>query len=280
MAVFIPVTPRSREGSVYDRFVMLLHAVRLRPCRMPPSSRRSFLLPGSGQDKRKGRVREGISAGLFARCLEEAGASRVVAVDIHNEAIAGMFNPARCRLENLHLTHRLSSWLARQGLCGGVVASPDVGGMERARGYASELGFPLVALSKERDYSTVNHVLRSTLIGDVVGKDVLLVDDIVDTAGSACSAIAELKDEGAGDIVLACAHPVVSDPALSRLQAVADRAGRKAGAPGGGRVHHRPDAPPWFVPFPVEPLLAQVIRMLNRRGSVTGVEQADDWGEE
>ena len=154
--------------------------------------------------------------------------------------------------------------------------------MERARGYASELGFPLVALSKERDYSTVNQVLRSTLIGDVVGKDILLVDDIVDTAGSACSAIAELKDEGAGDIVLACAHPVFSDPALSRLQAVADRAGREGWrfrVVGASTIVH-PDAPPWFVPFPVEPLLAQVIRMLNRRGSVTGVEQADEWGEE
>ena len=270
-------------GSVYDRFVMLLHAVEAAAL-----SDAAFVtavvpyFPGARQDKRKGRVREGISAGLFARCLEEAGASRVVAVDIHNEAIAGMFNPARCRLENLHLTHRLSAWLARRDLCCGVVASPDVGGMERARGYASELGFPLVALSKERDYSTVNKVLRSTLIGDVAGKDVLLVDDIVDTAGSACSAIAELKDEGAGDIVLACAHPVFSDPAMARLQAVADRAegeGWRFRVVGATTIEH-PDAPSWFVPFPVEPLMAQVIRMLNRRGSVTGVEQADDWGEE
>lgn len=271
------------QGSVYDRFVMLLHAVEAAAL-----SDAAFVtavvpyFPGARQDKRKGRAREGISAGLFARCLEDAGASRVVTVDIHNEAIAGMFNPARCRLENIHLTHRLAGWLAREGLCGDVVASPDVGGMERARGYASALGFPLVALSKERDYSTVNQVLRSTLIGDVRGRDVLLVDDIVDTAGSACSAIEELKAEGAGDIILTCVHPVFSDPATARLQAVADRAaaeGWRFRVVGATTIRHA-DAPDWYVPFPMEPLLAQVIRMLNRRGSVTGVERSENWVEE
>ena len=98
----VPDDPRS----TYDRFVMLLHAIEaaaLSDAEWVTAVVPYF--PGARQDKRKGRVREGISAGLFARMLQEAGAHRVVTVDIHNEAIAGMFNPIRCRLENVHLYH-------------------------------------------------------------------------------------------------------------------------------------------------------------------------------
>jgi ribose-phosphate pyrophosphokinase len=271
-----PAGPGSR--SVYERFVMLLHAVEAAAL-----SDAAFVtavmpyFPGARQDKRKGRVREGISAGLFARCLQEAGASRVVTVDIHNEAIAGMFDPARCRLENVHLTHRLAGWLAKRGLAGDIVASPDVGGMERARGYAQELGFPLVALSKERDYSTPTRVLRSTLIGDVRDRDVVLVDDIIDTAGSVVSAVEALKSHGARDISVACAHPLFSGPALKRLDGLATRAlaeGWRFRVVGSTSIRHE-RLPIWFEGWRVEPLLAEVIRMLNQRGSVTGVQEAD-----
>lgn len=266
------------ERSVYERFVMLLHAVEAAAL-----SDAAFVtavvpyFPGARQDKRKGRVREGISAGLFARCLQEAGASRVVTVDIHNEAIAGMFDPARCRLENVYLTHRLAGWLRKRALCGDIVASPDVGGMERARGYAQELGFPLVALSKERDYSTPNRVLRSTLIGDVQDRNVVLVDDIIDTAGSVVSAVEALKAHGARDISVACAHPLFSGPAKERLGNLAARAvdeGWRFRVVGSTSVRHD-DALPWFEAWRVEPLMAEVIRMLNQRGSVTGVQEAD-----
>jgi ribose-phosphate pyrophosphokinase len=264
--------------SVYDRFVMLLHAVEA--AALSDAEHVTAVVPyfpGARQDKRKGRAREGISAGLFARCLQEAGADRVVTVDIHNDAIAGMFDPHRCRLENVRLTHRLSSWLGRNGLCGEVVASPDVGGMERARQFGQKLGSPIVAISKERDYSTVNAVLRSTLIGKVRGKDVLLVDDIIDTAGSVTSAVDELKAQGAVDIMVACAHAVFSDPARTRLQAVADRAsaeGWRFRVIGGGTIRHA-EPPDWFEEFPVERLMADVIRSLNRRGSVTGAETSE-----
>jgi ribose-phosphate pyrophosphokinase len=234
--------------------------------------------PGARQDKRKDRVREGISAGLFARMLQDAGATRVVTVDIHNEAIAGMFNPGRCRLENVHLTHRMARWCGRRGLCGDTVASPDVGGMERARKYAAELGTRLVGLSKERDYTTENHVLRSTLIGDVQGRDVMLVDDMIDTAGSVCAAVDTLKQGGARNITVTCAHPILSGPAWARLQAVADCAaaeGWRFCLVGSSSVRHIAP-PPWYCEFSISSLLAQVIEQLNQRGSVTDVQQADD----
>ena len=272
-----PIAPGDSR-STYDRFVMLLHAVEaaaLSDAEWVTAVVPYF--PAARQDKRKGRVREGISAGLFARMLQEAGAHRVVTVDIHNEAIAGMFDPVRCRLENVHLCHRLAHWIRARGLHGDTVAAPDVGGMERARQYAAELSAHLVALTKERDYASVNTVKRSTLIGDVLGRDILLVDDIVDTAGSVVAAVDELKRHGARHVTIACAHPVFSGPAIARLQAVADRADEEEWrfrVVGSTSVVHT-EPPAWFVPFPISPLLADVISRINGRGSVTGVQEAD-----
>ncbi len=273
-----PVVPHDAR-STYDRFVMLLHAIEA--AALSDAEWVTAVIPyfpGARQDKRKGRVREGISAGLFARMLQEAGAHRVVTVDIHNEAIAGMFNPIRCRLENVHLYHRFADFIRSRGLQGDTVASPDVGGMERARLYAEELSAHLVGLSKERDYATVNQVKRATLIGDVDGRDILLVDDIVDTAGSVVAAVEELKRRGAHHVTIACAHPVFSGPAFDRLQGMADRAraeGWRFRVVGSTSVHH-PDAPDWFVAFPISSLLADVIGHINGRGSVTSVQLSDD----
>jgi len=273
-----PIAPGDPR-STYDRFIMLLHAVEaaaLSDAEWVTAVVPYF--PGARQDKRKGRVREGISAGLFARMLQDAGAHRVVTVDIHNEAIAGMFDPVRCRLENVHLCHRFARWIEARGLKGDTVAAPDVGGMERARGYAAELSAHLVGLSKERDYSTINAVKRSTLIGEVKGRDILLVDDIVDTAGSMVAAVDELKRHGARNVTIACAHPVFSGPAIGRLQGLADRAsqdGWQFRVLGSTSIIH-PDAPDWYAAFPISPLLADVIGGINGRGSVTGAQQDDD----
>ena len=134
--------------------------------------------PGARQDKKKGRTREGISAGLFARMLQSAGADRVMTVEIHNDAIAGMFNPCFTNLENVFLTKHLVSWLETQKLVGEVIVSPDVGYLERARAYAEALSADLAALSKERDYSKPNQIYHSTLIGDVSGKNILLKENL------------------------------------------------------------------------------------------------------
>ena len=267
-----PDDPRS----MYERLVMLLHA-----CDAAALADAQWItavlpyFPGARQDKRKGRVREGISASLFARLLKAAGVRRVVSVEIHNDAIAGMFDPRYCLLDNVYLTGKLASWLAQRGLAGDVVAAPDVGGLERARRYAACLSGGLAALSKERDYSRPNTVRRSTLIGEVVDRDVLLVDDIVDTAGSVAAAVEELKEHGARDITMACAHAVMSPPAWDRLGAIADRAkseGWRFTLVGSSAIRH-PNAPSWYVEFPIETLIASVIRNINTRGSVTRAQE-------
>lgn len=262
--------------SIYDRFIMLLHAIEAASLADAQDVTAVVpYFPGARQDKRKGRAREGISAGLFARCLQEAGARRVVAVEVHNPAIAGMFDASRCRLEDIQLHPTFGPWLREQGLNGELVASPDVGGLERARYYAEDLAEGLVVLSKLRDYRIPNHVVASTLIGDVSGRDVLLVDDIIDTAGSVAAAVRELKQGGARNITVACAHPVLSGPAWERLDALADLAaseGWRFRVVGTSSIEHRRDAA-YYRSFDLAPLLSRVVRSINLRGSVTGAQR-------
>jgi ribose-phosphate pyrophosphokinase len=271
-----PIVPGS-ERSVYDRFIMLLHVVEA--AALADAEHITAVLPyfpGARQDKRKSRTREGISAGLFARMLEEAGACRVISVEIHNEAIGGMFHPRHCVLENVYLTKHLARFIRKEGLCGEMVVSPDLGGLERARRFAEELGLGLAALSKERDYSKANTVMSSTLIGDVRGHDVMLVDDMVDTAGSVVASIEELKHHGAAHITVACAHPVLSGPAWDRLEGLYARSqaeGWRFRFVGSSSVQHT-DTPPWYREFPLEPLLAKVLRNVNARGSVTRAQES------
>jgi len=260
--------------STYDRFVMLLHAVEA--AKLADSFWVTAVLPyypGARQDKRKGRTREGISAGLFARMLTAAGAHRVLVMEIHNDAIAGMFDASKTTLETVYLTRHMCAWLQEQSISADTVVAPDVGGLERARRYAEHLEAGLAALSKERDYSQPNTVTRSTLIGEVQDRDVLLVDDIIDTAGSVVAAVEELKTRGARDITLACAHPLLSGPAWDRLGAIAERAGREGWGfrlVGTSSVRHA-ETPPWYSACPIEPLLAQVITKINERGSVAAL---------
>lgn len=272
--IFQTVVGKQDSRSIYDRFVMLLHAVEA--AALSDAQYITVIVPyypGARQDKRKGRTREGISAGLFARMLQSAGADRVMTVEIHNDAIAGMFNPAQAHLENVFLTRHMVSWLQDNNLTADVVVSPDLGYLERARAYAEVLKADLAGLSKERDYSQPNQIFRSTLIGDVAKKNILLVDDIIDTAGSVQASIEELKQRGAMNITVACVHPVFSDPAWERLQAVkdeADSAGWEFKVVGTSAVSHK-NTPDWYHCFHIEALVSQVVEKINSRGSVAGI---------
>ena len=265
--------------SIYDRFIMLLHAVEA--AALSDAEYITAVIPyypGARQDKRKGRTREGISAGLFARMLQSAGVDRVVTTEIHNDAIAGMFNPTMAHLENVFLTRRFAHWLESRNLTGDVVVSPDVGYLERARAYAEELKLGLAALSKERDYSTPNQVLQSTLIGDVEGRNVLLVDDIIDAASSVVASVEELKNRGALNIVVACIHPLFSGPAWERLHNIKERSideGWDFQVVGTSTVVHE-NSPEWYHTFRIEKLLAAILEKINSRGSVTGVQDERD----
>ena len=275
--VYIFQSPAGPQDSltIYDRFMMLLHAIEA--AALSDAQYITAVLPyypGSRQDKRRGRTREGISAGLFARMMQSAGIDRVLTVEIHNDAIAGMFNPTMAHLENVFLTRHLVRWLRKNNLTGDVVVSPDVGYLGRARAYAEELSADLAALSKERDYSKPNQVFRSTLIGEVADRNVLLVDDIIDTAGSVVSAIEELKDQGAKSINVACIHALMNGEAWSRLGKIYERSvdeGWEFHLVGTTIINHL-DAPAWYTAFPIEPLVAQILEKINSRGSVTLVQ--------
>lgn len=272
-----PVQPESPR-SIYDHTMALLHAVDAARC--ADADRITVVvpyLPGTRQDKRKGRIREGVTTGLMARMLAAAGVDMVVTVEPHNEAIYGCYDPGRCVLESVGVTKPFARFLRDEGLLGDVVASTDVGGLEMARDYAQELGRPIAALSKERDYSQASAVLATSVIGDVQGRSVLIVDDIVDTAGSVVSAVHSLWDVGATDVVIAAVHMLLSGPAWDRLNGLAEAAAARGVSfkvVGTSSVPHR-DPPNWYASFGLEPLIAQVIRSVNTRGSVRALEQFD-----
>lgn len=268
-----PIVPGD-AGSVNDRFTMLLHAVDA--MRHADAERVNVVLPylpGGRQDKRKGRTREGVSTGLYARMLEAAGASMLITVEPHNEATAGCYNPRLCVFEPLYIATPFARWLALEGLMGDVVVSTDVGGLQRARKFAKIHERDLIALSKERDYSRPGTVDASRVVGDVRGQSVLIVDDIVDTAGSVVSAVQALWTAGATDVVVATFHPVFSGPAWARMAALdveARARGHSFRFVGTSSIPHQ-KVPPWYRSFPIEPLLAEAIASVNRRGSVSDV---------
>ncbi|MGF1510727.1 MAG: ribose-phosphate diphosphokinase [Myxococcota bacterium] len=270
------VAPQSGR-SVYDNLLMALHAADA--LKLADAARVTLVLPylpGTRQDKRKKQVREGVTTGLFARMIEASGVSMVITVEPHNEALVAAYDPRNCVMESVGIVRAFATFLAERELVGDVVASPDVGGLENARFYAQVLRRDLAALSKERDYSQTSIVMNTTVLGDVRNRDVLLVDDIVDTAGSVVSAVHALWHGGAQGVVVACAHPVMSGPAWARLEqlkAEADERGVRFAACGTSSIAH-PSAPGWYHSFPLSRLLAEVIRSVNTRGSVRAVEGA------
>lgn len=261
--------------SAYDRFTMLLHAVDAARC--ADAGRVTAVLPylpGTRQDKRKDHLREGVSTSLFARLLTAAGADMVVAIEPHNEAMVGCFDPSRCVFESVSVIRPFARHLASLGWRPDAVASTDLGGLERARAFAQVLECDLVALSKERDYSAPSRVARTTVVGEVRGRSVLVVDDIIDTAGSVVAACDALWEAGAAEVAIAGVHLILSDPAWDRLQGLADEAdrrGQRLRLAGTNTVHHPAPRLPIAV-FELEPLLADVIRSINRRGSVRALE--------
>ena len=125
------------------------------------------------------------------------------------------------------------------------------------------------------DHTGANQVFRSTLIGEVDGRDVLLVDDIINTAGSVVSAINELKTQGARNINLACVHPLFTGPAWERLTEIHERSleeGWTFNLVGTSVIEHE-NTPDWYHTFRIESLVAQILEKINSRGSVTGVQE-------
>lgn len=163
---------------------------------------------------RKTRGREPISAKLVANLLTTAGVTRVVTMDLHAGQIQGFFD---IPVDNLPGVPILAEYFAAKKLEDLVVVSPDLGGVTRARQLADRLHAPISIIEKRRPAPGVAEVMN--LIGNVQGKTALIVDDIVDTAGSLTEGAKALQRFGAKDVYACCTHAVLSDPAVARIEA-------------------------------------------------------------
>ena len=167
---------------------------------------------GYARQDRKARGREPITAKLMADLLETAGITRVVTIDLHAAQIQGFFNMPFDHMPGGPL---LAEYIKEKNLENMVVVSPDLGGVSRARGFAEILNAPMAIIDKRRPEPGVAEVMN--LIGNVEGKNCILVDDMVDTAGSLTEGARALKKFGANEIYACCTHPILTDPALSRI---------------------------------------------------------------
>jgi len=165
------------------------------------------------QDRRPRSARVPISAKVVADMLSAVGIDRMLTVDLHADQIQGFFNMP---VDNVYATPVLVEHMHTCGYTNPVIVSPDVGGVVRARAVAKQSGdLDLAIIDKRRPQANESQVMN--VIGDVDGKTCVLVDDIVDTAGTLCSAAQALKEKGATSVVAYITHPVLSGPAIERI---------------------------------------------------------------
>jgi len=167
---------------------------------------------GYARQDRKARARDPITAKLVANLIETAGADRVISLDLHAMQIQGFFD---IPVDHLLGVPILSEYFRSKGLEEVVVVSPDHGGVVRARRLADELSAPLAIIDKRRPEPNVSEVMN--IIGKISGKTCILIDDIIDTAGTLVLAANALLEGGAKEIYACCTHPVLSGPAMERL---------------------------------------------------------------
>ncbi len=260
-----------RDRSVNDNLLALITAIHA-AYQSDPDHITAVIpqYPYSRQERRK--TREAITAKLVANMIEDAGAQRVLTLDIHSEAIQGFFNFTK--LEDMHASGEIMNYLLntlKLDISNLVVTGPDVGSADRARHYSKVLGTDLAIVDKARDYSKVGVVESMRLVGDVKDKNVLIVDDMIATGGTLLHAATLLKEKGARDIYVAVSLPFFNGNAVERI----DRAyqdgliklviGTDAVFWGENFV----ETTPWYQEVSVAPLFARVIYNINKKRSVS-----------
>ncbi len=170
----------------------------------------------SRQDRRPRSARVAITAKVVADMLTGAGVDRVLTMDLHSDQIQGFFD---IPVDNIYASPILLADVRTKNYPNLVVVSPDVGGVVRARALAKRLEADLVIIDKRRAKPNVAKVMN--IIGEVAGRTCLIMDDMVDTANTLCEAAAALKDKGADKVVAYCTHPVLSGPAIGRIESSA-----------------------------------------------------------
>jgi len=168
---------------------------------------------GYARQDRKAAPRVPITAKLVANLFQTAGIDRVVTMDLHAGQIQGFFD---IPVDNLYGSIIFKDYLQRKNLKNPIIASPDIGGVSRARNFARQLGLEIVIVDKRREKANESEVMN--IIGNVEGKDVILIDDMIDTAGTIVKAASALKAKGASSVMAFCTHPVLSGPAYERIE--------------------------------------------------------------
>ena len=207
---------QSTSSPVNDNLMELL--VMIDACKRASASRITAVIPyfGYARQDRKARARDPITAKLVANLLEKAGADRVLTMDLHSSQVQGFFD---IPVDNLMGMPVLAKYFTRQGFNGEntVVVSPDVGSVARSRKMASKFDATLAIVDKRRPRANVMEVMN--IIGDARGKRALMLDDMIDTAGTitqGAKAIAEIG--GACEVYACCSHGVLSGPAIERIE--------------------------------------------------------------
>ena len=198
---------------VNDNLMELL--IMIDAMRRASAARITAVVPyyGYARQERKTKARDPISAKLVANLIVEAGADRLVVMDLHANAIQGFFD---IPVDHLPGAPLLAEYFKNMGTEDLVVVSPDVGGVVRARNLANRLGVQLAIIDKRREEANKAEIMN--VIGDIKGKNVIMIDDMIDTAGTITKGAKALRDLGANDIYACCTHPVFSPPAMERLE--------------------------------------------------------------
>jgi ribose-phosphate pyrophosphokinase len=168
---------------------------------------------GYARQDRKARAREPITAKLIANLLETAGATRMITLDLHAPQIQGFFD---IPIDHLMGVPILADYFERKKLEDIVVVSPDHGGVTRTRKMAEQLKAPIAIIDKRRPKPNVAEVMN--IIGNVEGRTAIIIDDIIDTAGTVAMAADALIENGAKEVYACCTHPVLSGPAIERIE--------------------------------------------------------------
>lgn len=206
--VFI-VQPTQPPGDNLLELLILIDAAK-----RASASRVTAVIPyfGYARQDRKDQPRVSITAKLVANLITAAGADRVITMDLHAPQIQGFFD---IPVDHLYSSAIFIDYFRKKKIHNLAVASPDVGGIKMARSFAKRLESDLILIDKRRPKQNVAEVMN--IIGNVEGKNILIVDDLIDTAGTFCNAALALKEHGAKEIYGACTHPILSGEAFKRI---------------------------------------------------------------
>jgi ribose-phosphate pyrophosphokinase len=218
---------------------------------------------GYARQDRKDKPRVPISARLVATLLETAGADRVLTIDLHAAQIQGFFD---IPVDHLFSAPVMIEYLRTQQLSAVTVVSPDAGGVERARAFAKRLNCPLAIIDKRREEANVAEVMN--VVGDVKGRHCMIVDDIIDTAGTLVKGAEALLDKGAASVTACATHAVLSGPAVDRIEASLLK---EVVVTNSIPLSEKARASSRIKPLSIAKLLAEAIRSIHEETSVSGL---------